>query len=173
MPAVLQACPSATLRVVGDGVEGSSNAQLARELGIDAQTVFVGEADHATVAAELRRADVLVFPSRTMPSGEAEGHPVVLKEAYATGTLVVATESGGTREVVPPDSRGELVTESNPSELADAITRVLRRPDEWRERALRARDWVSVHYDSRVLARRVAALYERMTGDQSARLPET
>jgi glycosyltransferase involved in cell wall biosynthesis len=122
---------------------------------------MLGEVSHPKVIRELYAADVLVVPSRTLPDGEAEGHPVVPKEAYATGTLVIATTCGGLPEVVPPEHRAGLVAEGDAGALAAAIVELLRRPDEWAARAASARLWVESQFEARKLARRVAAFYER------------
>jgi glycogen synthase len=164
LPRLLDAQPAVTLTVVGGGAEEHRNKALARDLGVDHATTFLGSVPHARVAAELWRADVLVVPSRTQPNGAAEGHPVAPKEAYATGTLVLATDCGGLPEVVPPEERPNLVPEGDADALAGALVELLGRPAEWAERARAGRGWVEREFDARSLAMQVAALYERMLG---------
>ena len=58
-------------------------------------------------------------------SSHTEGLPNVLLEAMAARTAVVATEVGGTNEVVVEGETGFMVPPNNANELADAIQKVL------------------------------------------------
>ena len=71
--------------------------------------------DRAALAAAYREAWVSALPSR----GEAFG--LVLAEAMACGTPVVATNDGGMREVVADDRTGRLFDGDDPDVLARAI----------------------------------------------------
>ena len=168
LPRVREHHPTATLRVIGEGQEAERCAQLVRALGIDDAVCFSGAASHDAVAETLRASDVLVVPSRTAASGEAEGSPVAPKEAYATGVPVVATSCGGIPEITPPAQRCDLVPENDAGALAEAIVKLLGCPESWRERALVARAWVETEFDSAELGRRLAALYADMAGTASA-----
>jgi glycosyltransferase involved in cell wall biosynthesis len=108
------------------------------------------------------RAHVLVMPSRAMPDGQAEGSPVVTKEAQAIGVALVATATGGIAETVPPEHRGDLVPGDDPPALAAAVARLLADPAGRRERARRAREWVEAEFGAAHLAGRTAALYRRL-----------
>lgn len=80
-------------------------------------------------------ADLLVHPARQEPLGR------VLLEALAAGREVVATDVGGTRELLP-DPLADLVPPDDPAALAAAIARALQRSPaerEVRRRALRDR----------------------------------
>jgi glycosyltransferase involved in cell wall biosynthesis len=69
-----------------------------------------------------RSLDVLVSPSRT------EGFPNVVAEAMAVGTAVIATDVGGTSEVL--GGAGLLVPSEDPRALSDAMARLAKSPDE-------------------------------------------
>jgi phosphatidyl-myo-inositol dimannoside synthase len=97
-----------------------------------------------------------------MPDGAAEGSPVVTKEAQAVGVPLVATDTGGIAETVPPEHRPDLVPGDDPPALADAVTRLLLDPEARVERARRAREWVEREFDATELARRTVRLYERL-----------
>jgi glycosyltransferase involved in cell wall biosynthesis len=104
----------ARLVIAGDGPE---RARLER-LG-NAQ--FLGEVDTTARDELLRRASVVVVPSRVLANGRTEGMPTVALEALATGVPVVASAVGGLRELreiscVPP---------GDPIALAHAIDAAL------------------------------------------------
>lgn len=149
------------LDVIGGGPSRSELEAQARRLEVDAR--FHGPLPgREPVLAAMRRASVLVMPSRAMPDGQAEGSPVVTKEAQAIGVPLVATDTGGIAETVPPDHRDDLVTGDDPQALAAAVTRLLADPALRAARARRAREWVELEFDSERLARRTIALYERV-----------
>jgi colanic acid/amylovoran biosynthesis glycosyltransferase len=163
MPRILEAAPAARLEVIGGGPSGAELEALADRLGVAPHTTFRGALPRREDVLEgLRRAHVCVMPSRAMPDGAAEGSPVVTKEAQAVGVPLVATDTGGIAETVPPEHRPDLVPGDDPPALADAVTRLLLDPEARVERARRAREWVEREFDATALARRTVRLYERL-----------
>jgi glycosyltransferase involved in cell wall biosynthesis len=67
-------------------------------------------------------ADVFVLPSLW------EGLPLVLIEAGSLGRPMVATDIGGTREIVTDGETGLLVPPADPAALAAAVHRLLADP---------------------------------------------
>jgi len=158
----LEARERLALAVVGDGPARAASEALAAQLGLASRVTFRGALPKAEVAAALREADVLVMPSRLMPDGEAEGSPTVLKEALAVGLAVVATDTGGTREVLPPELRDELAEQGSPDAFAAQLGRVLEARGEWSARADRGRRWVEQEFDAARLAQRLADRYRAL-----------
>ncbi|HET7566345.1 MAG TPA: glycosyltransferase [Gaiellaceae bacterium] len=112
---------------------------------------FVGEHDPAGVAEWLAAADVFCLPSL------AEGMPVSVMEALASGRPVVATRVGGIPDQVEDGVTGLLVPPGDSDALADALRRALDRS--WDEQAIRAaseRFWWSR------IAPRIAAVYAEL-----------
>lgn len=124
-PLVIADVPDAQLRVLGDG-------GLAPLLADPPPSVTHLRPDasrrHEQVRDELRRAAVVVTPSRTGRNGDAESLLLVNLEAGATGRPVVSTRHGGIPEYVDDGHTGLLVPEADPHELASAIVRLLRDP---------------------------------------------
>jgi glycosyltransferase involved in cell wall biosynthesis len=162
LAAVVRAHPDARLNVVGGGPERAGLQRLASELGLERHVEFLGTLPRPEVALAMRRAHVLLAPSRTLPNGQSEGSPVVTKEAMAIGAAVVATRVGGLPETIPPAHRPELVEQDDPAALAERILAVTRDRDELARRARGARAWVEERFDARVLARRTVAIYEEL-----------
>ena len=74
---------------------------------------------------------LLVHPARQEPLGR------VLLEAAATGTAIIATDVGGTREIFPPEgASASLVPPDDAAVLAQEIQRLL--DDESERQRLRA-----------------------------------
>ncbi len=74
-------------------------------------------------------ADVFVLPSVIGDDGSFEGIPHSLKEAMAWAVAVVATDTGGTSELIQPGS-GLLVPPADANALASAIERLSASADE-------------------------------------------
>jgi glycosyltransferase involved in cell wall biosynthesis len=70
----------------------------------------------------MRGLDILVLASDAEPCGR------VLFEAMASGRAIVATNSGGTPEIVRDGSEGLLVPPRDPEALAAAIRKVIEDP---------------------------------------------
>jgi glycosyltransferase involved in cell wall biosynthesis len=96
--------------------------------------------------------DLLVLSSRT------EGTPMVLFEAMATGTPVVASRVGGVPDVID-DTAGWLIPSENPAVLAGAIRWAREHPEAGRERAARASARLSTEFTPRTWVERYNAVY--------------
>jgi glycosyltransferase involved in cell wall biosynthesis len=120
-----------TLDLAGDGPERAGLAALAAEREVDVR--FLGA--RTDVPQLLARADAVVLPSLT------EGLPNAVMEAMAAGRPVVATDVGGTGELLRHD-RGILVPPGSASALADGLQRLLTDPEHAAQLAAAARAWV-------------------------------
>ncbi len=118
-----------SLRLIGDGPLMEPLNSLTSELGLKHQIVFEGKKSTDQVRAAMQSADIVVVPSVTSASGEMEGLPVVIMEAMALGTPVIATNHSGIPEIVIANQTGELVPEKDPNSLSEAIQRVASRSD--------------------------------------------
>jgi glycosyltransferase involved in cell wall biosynthesis len=73
----------------------------------------------------IRRARVIVTPSRIAADGDAETLLLVNLEAQASGRPVVTTRHGGIPEFVSEGETALLVPEADAAALSDALARVL------------------------------------------------
>ena len=78
----------ATLTLVGDGPEHEDLKELAKELGVDHRTYFVGEQGLQKMPAWYRHADLFVYASLSETYGQ------VISEALWCGLPVVAMDDG-------------------------------------------------------------------------------
>jgi phosphatidylinositol alpha-mannosyltransferase len=110
--------PPARLWVLGTGPE---TATLRRRYEDLSSVEWVGTVGEAEKAARLRAADVVCVPSLY---GESFG--VVLLEAMAAGTALVATDLPAYRRVVSDGKDALLVPPGDPEALARALDRLIR-----------------------------------------------
>jgi L-malate glycosyltransferase len=122
---IVEGDPSLTLVLAGDGPMRGELEALATSLGIRQQTMFLGTQGASEVARLLRGSEMLVLPSREEPFG------IVLIEAMACRTPVVATRVGGIPEIIEHEVTGILVEPEDSLALTAALCRV------WNDDALR------------------------------------
>ena len=117
--------PEAKFLVVGERLENRKAycdmvLKKARELGVTNDVIFSG-----------RRTDMpAVYRAMTVyvQASEAEACPMAVMEACASSVAVVATDVGGTRELIEDGISGLLVEPRNPVQIADSVCRVLSDP---------------------------------------------
>ncbi|MDQ8704025.1 glycosyltransferase [Streptomyces sp. LHD-70] len=149
-PKILKAVPDARLVLVGDGP-----LRARWEATAPAQVEFVGSV--SDVLPWLRRADVLVLPSRW------EGMALAPLEAMATALPVVVTDVNGARESLPPGHRAvALVPPEDPASLARSVSRLLTDASLRTEMGRQACVHAHAFFDVRRTARAVMDLYERV-----------
>ncbi len=102
----------AGLIVLGDGPDREPARRAVRRHGLKERVTFKGSVDRASVWRHLRACDLLLLHSTY------EGFPHLLLEAMACGAPVLASASGGTRELARmyPD-RIALYDRDRPAEL--------------------------------------------------------
>src|SRR5579862_137424 len=116
------------LVIAGDGSLKSELQSLIDQLGLSARCHLAG---HRTDVVELHHAfDLLV------QSSEYEGTPNAVLEAMAMETPVIATDVGGTAELLRHDVDGLIVPKHQVAALIEAIESVLSDPAAARMRAV-------------------------------------
>ena len=110
--------PRASLALIGDGVMKAGLESLVTEAGLQSRVRMPGGQPPQTVADWIGAADVLTLPSWS------EGYPNVVVEGVACGRPVVATDVGGTREILH-ERNGILVPPRDAAALQRALTQAL------------------------------------------------
>jgi phosphatidylinositol alpha-mannosyltransferase len=111
-------------------VIGPTREELAPLLVDDRGVRALGKVDDERKDAELRRADVLCAPSLR---GESFG--MVLTEAFAAGTPVIASDIAGYRDVVRDGIDGVLIPPADPQALAETLRDLYEEPERRAEMA--------------------------------------
>lgn len=157
MRRVVKEIPDARLLVVGDGHMKEFIKLLAKAFGLERNVSLMGFVPKKHLKIIYRASDVFVLPSLY---GESFG--IVILEAMASGVPVVATDTGGVREVVEDNRTGLLVERGNSEGLARAILKILN-DSKLAGKLVRNAKREAVKYRSRVIARKIESVYEELT----------
>jgi glycosyltransferase involved in cell wall biosynthesis len=145
-PHILDAVPGATVKIAGDGPEGPALRAMA-----DPRVVF--EPFRGRAAEHLRELAVYVLPSSW------EAFPIGVLEAMACGVPQVATDVGGTREAVRPES-GILIRPRDATALADAVIALLNDPQRRERMSAASRALHAQRFTVERMVARTAAVYD-------------
>ena len=150
LPAVMREVPGLRLQIMGSGDEKALRARLPRDLKLE----FLGRVDDSEKARVLAAGDAYCAPNT---GGESFG--IVLVEAMAASTAVVASDLDAFRRVLRDGTCGELFSLGDPRALAASLVRVL--TDDARRAELIATAGAAVwDYDWDVVTERVLRVYE-------------
>ena len=155
LPALVERFPDIEILIVGRGDED----ELREEAGALAGHLrFLGQVDDAEKASALRSADVYCAPNT---GGESFG--IVLVEAMAAGTAVVASDLDAFRRVLEDGKAGRLVAVDDAGALAAGLIEVL---DNYaaRSRYIEAATEAVRQYDWSVVASQIMRVYETVAG---------
>ena len=101
------------LKLIGDGNLTEELKDLAKDLDVE----FLGKKKHSELSRYLQRADVFVLPSLN------EGMSNSILEAMACGLPIIATDVGGSRELIKEN--GFIVKKENSNDLRESIEKFL------------------------------------------------
>lgn len=156
---VRDAIPDVLFAIVGSGEESEPLKQLVAAEGQQNHVLFHGKLADEQLRQAYQQADLFVLANRQIGT-DIEGFGMVLLEAQACGTPVLAGDSGGTAETMSLGETGEVVNCDSPDELAVRLVRLLLDRDELARRAANSRAWVVEHFDWEALGQQA----ERMFG---------
>lgn len=166
LPRVAAAVPDVTLLVAGPGSIAEVRADLAP--GIADRVEFLGLVSQEDKARALHSSDIYVAPNN---GGESFG--IILLEAMAAGTPVVASDIEAFQRVLDDGRAGVTFRNEDSDDLADRLIELLGDPDR-RSELHQAGYLRSAEFDWSSVARRVVEVYrsvavggEKVTADLS------
>ena len=119
---VLRKLPEALLVIVGDGVDRIRLENIAAELNISQNVLFLGRVLPPDLYELYKIGNVFVTAS------EIETQGIVLIEAAATGLPLVAVDKGAVKEVCQNKINGILCEPKDIDGIAKSVTRILQDP---------------------------------------------
>jgi glycosyltransferase involved in cell wall biosynthesis len=140
--------------IAGKGPLAEAMRRRNAELGLENRVRFLGF--RTDVPELLAAADMLVVASTS------EGCSVVILEAMGSGLAVVATDVGGSAEVVVDGVTGYVVSPRRPAELAAAVTKLVESRETRYEMGRRARERAYETFSEQRMVGRFESIYRQL-----------
>ncbi|MCC9655759.1 glycosyltransferase family 4 protein [Rhodopirellula halodulae] len=154
-----------TLRCIGpfetDDYRQQIDSQIS-DLGVGDLINWVGFTED--VPSELARLDAMVLPSLY-----GEGLPMVVLEAMAAGTPIIATSVEGTPEAIRHGKEGLLANPRDPISLAEQIEALVTGQYDWQSMSDLAVTRHHQYFSDHTMANGVAGVYRRLLDTSDAR----
>jgi N-acetyl-alpha-D-glucosaminyl L-malate synthase BshA len=144
----------ARLVLVGDGPERLPAEKLCAQLGVEDDVLFLGNQE--CIEGILPLADVLLLPS------EQESFGLVCLEAISCGVPVVATNVGGTKEVIQHGQTGFLHDPFDVEAMVASVMELIDDPGRRRSMGALGRKVATEKFSTADIVKRYVDLYERV-----------
>ena len=147
------------LKIAGDGGEKSELEQLAITLGIADRVQFVGKIHSGEMESFLHSLNVMVLPSRTMPTWKEQFGRVII-EAMACELPVIGSNSGEIPNVI--GDAGFIFPEEDVEMLFSQLSRLQTSSDLQVEFGRKGRQHVITNYTQAQIAAKTVSVYRTM-----------
>ncbi len=166
MPAIAARHPGVRLLLVGGGPEDQRLRGLVAELGLSHLVLFTGRVPHEEIERYYSLVDIFAYPRKRMRLTDLVT-PLKPLESMAMRRIVVASDVGGHRELIAPDT-GYLFAADDVDSLVAVVSQAIEARGAWpamQERAIRfvraERSWGGVVARYEPLYRRLLAAHRR------------
>ncbi len=143
--------------LVGIGPEQEYLQGIVSELGINNSVIFSGY--------QKNMLDVYNSSDLVVQSSYTEGMPNVVLESLLMQLPVIATDVGGTSEVLQHNETGTLIEANNLDQLTDAIKEYIEQPEKYEKMASAGRKYVTENFDHNQRVDSLMDVYELVTNN--------
>ncbi|HCS62602.1 MAG TPA: colanic acid biosynthesis glycosyl transferase [Cellvibrio sp.] len=127
---VKKTIPDAELVIVGKGGMEEQLLSQVKQLNL-ADVTFTGALTSAQVKEQIDNCKIFCLPSITANSGDAEGLPISILEAQASGVFVVSSSSGGVGDNLIDRETCFTFAEKDSNALTSILTDILDTPENY------------------------------------------
>lgn len=145
--------------LAGEGELIKSLKSLAKDLGIEKDTYFIGRCQQ--VAELLRVSDVCVLSSKS------EGFSNSILEYMSASKPVVATDVGGASEAIVHNQTGFLVKSDDDEAMANRLIELLRNPELAGQFGNRGRERVEKNFSLAAQLTKTSELYDKLLSNRT------
>ncbi|MFN0085092.1 MAG: glycosyltransferase [Blastocatellia bacterium] len=156
--------PGARFVLAGDGRLREGLRDFSKEMGIEADTFFLGRCEYI--------AELLSISSVCVLSSLAEGFSNAILEYMGAGRPVVATNVGGASEAIVEGETGHLLPPADPGKMAGRIIELLRDPERADKMGQYGRRIVQEKFTSVAQLDKTERLYDRLLNRVSLEVPQ-
>ena len=156
--------PNARFLLVGEGPAREEMLDTLGSQGLMDRTHLLGILDHQKLADAYRCMDVFVFASQSETQG------MVLAEAMAAETPVVALDASGVREIVVDGVNGRLLPVEDIGRFVEALSWLAGMPREERARLRQSARRTAEEFSQENCVRKMLGLYGKLAGSETSLL---
>ena len=150
--------PLSHFLLIGKGPAQQEMVNLFENRGLSSRVHLLGILDREELAAAYRSMDVFVFASRTETQG------LVLAEAMAAGTPVVALDGPGVRDIIRDGKNGRLILQEDPDQFSAALQCLADLSSSDQEKLRREARRTANEFSVKKSAGKMVALYSKLKG---------
>ncbi len=143
--------PQLRLMIIGKGSQEEKLRGLSRTLGIDQRVVWTGFRND--IPEQLAGIDIFIQASKN------EGLSLSLLQAMAAQKAIIATDVGGTRELIRNGETGILIQPGSSDAFESALLDLITHPHVGQRTAVKAREFVNMNFDVYSMVRAYRDLY--------------
>jgi glycosyltransferase involved in cell wall biosynthesis len=148
------------LKIVGDGALRPELEAIVQRENLNIE--FTGVQERAAVLATIANAELLIVPSECY-----EGFPMVIAEAFACGTPVLASRIGSLDELIDEGVTGKKFTAGDPQDLANAVRIMLADEVDLRHMRVNARAYFDRHLTEEQNYAQLMKIYSEAIGESA------
>ncbi|MCA9213249.1 MAG: glycosyltransferase [Planctomycetales bacterium] len=149
---------SAKFLVAGSGPSSATVSEAFRSRGIADRLITVGHLERRELANLYKAMDIFAFASHSETQG------MVLTEAMAASTPVVAVDAPGVREVLCDSKNGFMISDDNRSQFVRALERYYTMSNEDRQHLIHGALRTADEFSMPKMAKRTIELYAKLIG---------
>jgi len=151
---VVKSVPDVKFVIVGDGPLRDKLEQQTVDLGLSSHVIFTGI--RKDMPAVYSACNIMVNASY------AEGLPMTILEAMSSRLAIIATDVGAVGEVIKAEENGILLKPGDAHQLALAVIRLARDPQERQRMAGKAYEDVCARFSDLSMARKYKQVYREV-----------
>jgi len=153
MLSIIKEIPYVKLLFIGDGSLKNQLQTMCKNLGISNNVIFTGIRNDVNKILS-------IFGISVLPSLWGEGLSAAILESMATGKPVVATDIGGSCELIQHGRNGFIVPAANSDALAQATIKILKHKELAEKMGYEGRKIIKEKFDIQIRVNRELKLYE-------------
>lgn len=151
---ITQHSPHTKLRIIGTGPQQEHLKLLANALKLSKSITFQNFVPHTQILQYYQKCTIFCFPSLGEPFGKT------IIEAMACAKPVIATNTGGAKEIIQNDKNGILVPPAQPKILAETIIELLNNSKKMQTLSKNARKTAEENYSWKKIAQKYHEIYK-------------
>lgn len=118
-----QKYPNLRLEIAGEGDQQAALRAQAETANLGPKIAFLGRVPHEKIAEIYNSAEVFVLPSLN------EGMSNTMLEALASGLPLIATDTGGSKELILNGENGFIIKMRNSEDIAEKLEKLISDPE--------------------------------------------